>query len=532
MSTASASRLTPPELRSAVYPRYTLRDLLTATFYHRRAMMVAFAIPLLIGLAAALFARPIYTAQARLLVLYGSDYVFHPGNSVGGSDIALDRNQIMQGEQQILSSNTLAIDTLKAVGVGRVYPGTNPDNPESLGLAVTRFGTDLTITMVPLSNAVELSFRSLDRQVAADVLKELIAQYLTRRNVVFDKNGPAAGNGASSEREQFADRLHTAEAALAQYGAEHGISNLDEQVTTLLRQKADTITEQNQTDQAIRETAARLASLRKQLADIPQSVQMFAESTRSQQTTGLTEALLKLETTRRDLLSRYQDDFPLVVDVNTQIAKVRAQLAATASRDGAVARQGRNTVYDEIHGQEITQAAQLQGLQARRAELASTADSLAKRLEDLNGYGRAYRDLQRSRDVLDESYRAIARSNEEAQLAGALERARGANVRVVQPPELPSAGRSGRAALLAGGLALGVLAALAALAIRNGFRQTMITVREVERAMVLPVLAAVPAGGTRAAAPSAARTRRTAADPRLNVANITPHGSGQASFGT
>ncbi len=60
---------------------------------------------------------------------------------------------------------------------------------------------------------------------------------------------------------------------------------------------------------------------------------MFAESARSQQSTGLTDSLVKLQSQRRDLLSRYQADFPLVRDVDKQIAAVRAQIAGDPSRE-------------------------------------------------------------------------------------------------------------------------------------------------------------------------------------------------------
>jgi len=495
VSIAAASPLSAPELRSSIYPSFSARDLLNAVFFHRRALVIAFLIPCLLGLAAALFSKTSYVAQARLLVLYGSDYVFHPGNSSIGNDITLDRNQIMQGEQQILTSTTLAMETLKAVGLNRVYPDADVTRPTALALAAARFALDLTVNSIAMSNVIELSFRSLDPQVSADVLKELIAQYLQRRNTVFDKGG-AGASSANDERAQFADRLRRAEAALAQFGSEHGISNLDEQVSLLLRQKTDNATEQNQTDQSVRETAARLDSLRRQLTGMPQSVQIYAESTRSQQTQGLTDSLLRLETTRRDLRSRYQDDFPLVRDVDAQIATLQAQINATGSRESAIARQGRNTVYDELHSQEISLQAQLQGLQARRIELGTTADGLQKRLDTLNGFGRIYRDLQRTRDVLDESYRTIARTSEETQLSGAVERARGANIRVVQPPEIPLVGSNPRKILFGAGILLGLLAAAAALAVLNALRQVFISVHDVERALGLPVLAAVPLAGS------------------------------------
>ena len=54
----------------------TIRELATPAFYHWRKALIAFLIPVLLALAAATLAQPVYTAQSRLLILLGDDYVF------------------------------------------------------------------------------------------------------------------------------------------------------------------------------------------------------------------------------------------------------------------------------------------------------------------------------------------------------------------------------------------------------------------------------------------------------------------------
>ena len=501
--------------RSGSFPVFSLRDLVTALFYYKRVTFFAFIIPCILGVLAGFLAHTSYTAQARLLVLYGSDYVFHPGNRDTGSDITLDRNQIIQGELQILLSPALASETLQAVGPDIVYPGL-PHDDAGLRTAVTRFANDFNATSVPQSNVIEMSLRNANRTVAVQVMKELISHYITYRSGIFDKPQP---QGPDVERQQFADRLRKAEEALAQFGIDHGVSNLDEQITLQIHQKADNTNQQSLTAQQIDETAARVDTLRKQLATLPPTVQMFAESTRSQQSTGLTDSLVKLQMQRRDLTSRYQDDFPLVRDIDRQIAGVQAQLGRDPSREGNVTRLGRNTVYDDLRKEEITLSAQLQGLEAKQAQLVAEARRLQARSDELTGISRQYRDLQRTRDVLDQSYRSIARSSEETQLSDALERAGAANVRVVQPPDAPLAGRNQRSILMLGGVVLGVLSATAVFALLNATRQVFISVHDVERQLDLPVLLAVPLAGTarrpRPAPPQPAR--RTAERPSFGV---------------
>ena len=507
------SRADRVRLRSSAFGGFTLRDLATALFYYKRLVILAFLVPCLLGLAAGLRARTTFTAQARLLVLYGSEYVFHPGNRDTGSDITLDRNQIIQGELQILQSPALAAEVLQAVGPTTVYPGMKED-ASTLRSAMSRFGTDLLVTAIPQSNVVELTLRNADRAVAVRVLNELIAHYLTYRTSIFEKQQPG---GVNTQRDEFAERLRQAEDALAQFGIDHGITNLDEQMSLQLRLSSENTTSQNSTDQQISETAARLDVIHKQLATIPPNIQMFADSERSLQATGLTDSLVKLQIQRQDLLSRYQADFPLVRDVDRQIAALRAQRSGEPAREGNTSRLGRNTVYDDLRREEITLSAQLQGLQARKAQLEAEGVRLQARYDELGGLARHYRDLQRTRDVLDQSYRSISRSSEETQLSGALERASGDNVRVVQPPDAPLAGRNPASILYLAGIALGAFSAVAVFTFLNATRQVFISVHDVERQLDLPVLLAVPFAIRRQARAAPVRGRRVVERPSFGV---------------
>jgi uncharacterized protein involved in exopolysaccharide biosynthesis len=496
MSSPVANPIAVAELRSASFAGYSLRDLFVTLFYYKRILIIAFLIPCLLGVVAGLLSRTVYVAQARLLLLYGSDYVFHTGNGENGNDIALDRNQIVQGELQIMQSSILAEDTLRAVGLQRVYPSATND-ATALHAAASRFASDLSVTSIPQSNVIELSFRSGNREVATDVLRVLIDQYISYRSSIFDKTQP---NQADGQRGQFADRLRQAEEGLAQFAAAHGITNLDEQTTLLLRQQNDNANEQNQADQAIAETGAKLDALHRELAGVPQTVQMYAESGRSQENSGLTDMLLKLQASKRDLLSRYQDSFPLVQDVERQIATVQAQIKAAPEREAAAVRMGRNPVYDDLRGQEIGLESQLRGVQARRVALTVSAKGLQQSLDDLAKYGQQYRDLQRNRDVLDQSYRTIARTSEETQLTDSLERARGANVRVVQPADASPFGRNKRNLLVAGGVFLGLMSMAAVFTLLNATKQVFVSVHDAERVLGLQVLAAVPNVGRRSTA--------------------------------
>ncbi len=488
--------------------RGMVRSIATGLFFHKRAVMIAFLLPALLGIAAALRAKPVFLAQARMLVLYTGDYVFHAGNRGTGNDIALDRNQIIQAELQILQSPALATQMLTSLGPEHVYPGA--DGPDAARKAATRLAADLTVTSIPQSNVIELTLRNQNRDVAIETLGALIGQYIPYRSAIFDK---ARSQDAMAAQQQFLIRLQQAEEVLARFGVKHGISNLDEQMTALLRQRNDNANEQSSLQGAMAEAQARLAAVQKQLPTVPPTVQIYAESTRSQQVSGLTDSLVKLNTQRRELLSRYADDYPLVQDNARQITAVRAQIAGSAPRDDSNTRMGRNPMFDDLRTQEASLTVQLRGLQARQATLLTQAGSIQARNDELVTLSQDYRELKRTRDVLEQSFRTIAQSTEETQLANALERAAGANVRVVQPPDAALAGTSQGRLLALGGIVLGLVAAAATLAVLMALSRVALTAADVERALGLPVLLSAPlrlAGAAPAEAPRSVRSRTRA----------------------
>jgi uncharacterized protein involved in exopolysaccharide biosynthesis/Mrp family chromosome partitioning ATPase len=468
--------------------RFALRDLLIVVFYHKRAMLLAFIVPVVIALAAAAVTKPVFTAQARLLVLYGSEYFYRPAAGQTNANVALDRNEIMLGELQVLQSMTLAIETLEAVGVDRVYPGTPGGDPRALDHAALRMANDLTATVIAQSNVLELSFRSYDPDVAAAVLRSLIDNYFKRRITIF-QHSPTAS--AQAEQSAFLDRVHAAEDALSSFADQHNIANPEQQLNLLLQQQSRDTQARYEALQAVSETTARLEAVRKELGQLPPKIQSYDESNRSQTSLLLTDNLMRLQNRRRELASRYQDSFPAMQALDRQIAGTQAEIAREPQREQAVVHEGLNPVYQDVQAQEAALQAQLQGLQAKLKELEQGAMATDARIKDITVAGRQYRDLQRNRDLLDESYRVFVRNNEEAQIADTAERNRAANIRVIQPPERPAVGHSLRGILIAGGGLVGLIAGIAALATCNALKQTFVSTRDTGVGLELPVLAAV-----------------------------------------
>jgi uncharacterized protein involved in exopolysaccharide biosynthesis len=203
--------------RRNTQPPLSLRDALTPAFYFGRQVLVAFLVPVLIGLAAAAVAKPVYVAQSKLLVLLAGDYVYAGDAGGAGAGLSLDRLQIMHAEQEILGSRALRLAALRQIGAARAYGA-----GESLNAAADRLERDLKIANVPQSNVIELTLRNGDPVVARQLLDRIVALYIQRRPDVF---GRIDAQRIAPEQAQLQARLAASEAALLAFSNAHQIGD-------------------------------------------------------------------------------------------------------------------------------------------------------------------------------------------------------------------------------------------------------------------------------------------------------------------
>ena len=468
---------------------YTARDLVRGLFYYKRPVAIAFLIPVILGLVVAVLRPPSYTAEARLLVLPGEEYSFRREVGAPQADITMDRNQFAQSEAAILRDAALQAQTLQALGPAHVLGSAyDPTAPNAMTRAVAALSADLSITALPQSNAITLNYRNRDPEIAAAVLNQLITFYLDARPAVYNRSALPT---LIEQRDLYAKRLHDAEDALQQFGKQHDITDLTNQVSLLLKQRADL--QQQQTDLAQRTSSAtaQVQQLRLQLTRIPQNVQQFVDTTRSVAGDVRSTDLVRLQAQRQEMVSHYQPDAPQIVDLDRQIAEATARQHSSSSRDLSAARQGRNPLFDDISASLSRAEAEEHGLEASAVSLQTAQTALVNRLSELDGASQQYRMLERNRDVLADSYKSFSSDVESARVNDQLDQKRFGNVRLVQAATPPASPAATRRLLAMGSLVLGLISAIATLTILSALRQVVIDRIDAERGLGLPVLLTV-----------------------------------------
>ena len=472
---------------------YTARDLLRTVFFYQRPLLLAFIIPTLLGLAAALFASPTYVADAKLLVLPGDEYIYRSAINRQPQEIVLDRSQVVQGELQILQDAALRTQVLKEIGPKTVFGDSSASSdPNALAQGAAAMAANFGVVAVPQSNAINLSYRNPNPQVAAEVLNKLIDAYLAQRRSVFQR---LPSSQLNQQREQLGKRLLEADDRLEAFATRHRITNLDNQLALLLQQQTEITNNRRDLDQRIEADAAIIGQLAQSIAATPATISLYADSARSVAADARSSDFARLQAERREMSRRYREDAPQVADIDRQLATLGSQIARSPHSEGAGARIGRNPLYDELQSHLARTQADLKGLQASRDALQVSATALDQRLAEMNAAAQPYRDLRRDRDLLEETYQTFARNAEEASLSDDLQHSRYANVRVVQSAVAPATGNSLRRVLALGGMLLGFVAAVATYTVLMAIRQVVIDRADAQRALGLPVLLAVAQQG-------------------------------------
>ncbi|PTS88574.1 hypothetical protein DBR21_09000 [Caulobacter sp. HMWF009] len=464
----------------------TIREVLTPAFYYRREAILAFLIPVLLAIVAVFLAQPVYVAQSRLLILLGDDYVFRTDVS-GAAGLSFDRAQIVHAEMEILTAKDLRTRAIQDVGLAKVYPALAAE-PQGLEKAAEQLTKDLTIDNVPQSNVIELSLRNKDAQVAADVLNKLVALYIERRRSIFEQSDLQSVNG---QRDQLNLRLAGIEEELSKFSLDHGFGDYPSEFATVQSQQASLTSQLQSLDQQLATRSGRAAVLSRRLQSAPAEMDVSTDRGRSQQLDDLTRSLLDLQNQRRVAAARFVDGYPLIGDLDRKIAEVQEQIRNAPAQQVTAVRRAVNPVHQQLDTDLASSEGDVAGLRLARATAARDLRAATTRLAELVRIGPEYRELIRKRTMLEASFSDIAKRSEDTQLADVLSKSK-ANVRVVQAADAPVKGKSGRMILLIAGLALGVIAALAVILVSAAFSDVMITPRDVEQKLDVPIILAVP----------------------------------------
>jgi uncharacterized protein involved in exopolysaccharide biosynthesis len=483
----------------SAFSSFSSRDLIAIGFRHKRAIVITFCAILLGALLATIVQPAEYQASTKFLIERSR---MDPIVSAG-QDTKLVRSDVteeeLNSEVELLQSEDVLRQVVVASGLYQRktllnYLGIQTSDATRIAKAVARLQKELQIEPVKKSNLIAVNYASTEPQLAMRVLKALDDAYLQKNLAVHHPQGEF--QFFEQQAESYKKNLADAETQLKTFSEqEGGVSPQLARDITLQKLSEFSATLQ-QTYADIAATEQRIDALEKQSGTTPQRLTTQLRAVDDAQVLqGLKATLMTLELKRTELLTKYQPTYPLVQEVDKQLAETRASIATEEGKPVKDETTDRNPTYAWINEELAKAKADDSGLQARAAAIQATVAKYQGKSHELEQKGIQEQDLLRKVKTEEENYLLYQHKREEARMTDALDRTGILNVAIAEQPMTPALPSNSRWTVLLLGmlLATGVSVGMAfTLEFTNAsFR----TPSEVLSELNIPVLAAVPQNG-------------------------------------
>ncbi len=346
-------------------------------------------------------------------------------------------------------------------------PGEMSDESGMVGAFVGR------VDVVPVrgSHLVDVTFTSEDPKFAADAVNMLIDEYVSENLEIKLRSTQGMLDWLDNELVTQQKRVEESERALAEYREKENALSLDDKQNIVLSR----LNQLNETATRAKSTRVQKESLYNQVKAIasgtnPDAIPIIAANT---SVAAAKQKLTELGRTRVQLLERYADKHPQVININAQIEDAQKQVDVAIA--GAV--QSVRNEYETALIEEQTFAKNLEGAKGEAT--------------DLNRKGIGYGVMEREAKSNREVYQSLLTREKELRVSA---NSRTNNVRVVDRAEIP------RAPITPGGrrtyLMSAVIGLVLAIAVALGLdymNDTIKTPEDITRRLKLPFLGLVPA---------------------------------------
>ncbi|AJC15106.2 GumC family protein [Pandoraea sputorum] len=473
----------------------TIRDYLNTLFYYRRIATTVFLAIVALGVLVALFVPIPYRAQATLLVL-NAGYYDQTNNPNGGVSLQPPPGQLNGVEAQILSSPELHRDVI----LSKLGPGATASD---IDRELQNFEKRLHIEQNDLANTITLTYSDTDPKAAADALARLLDKYFRQRASIFTQGRV---NLLVSQRDDVGKQLDKADGDLLAFQKKHGIVKIDDQTSRAVQLESQLVQRKLETDAKLAQDRSELKSLQSSTKDVRTTIPIYTDDSETSRAINILQgSLSELENKRADFASRYMATSPFVVQLDKQIADMRANIAKQRQEMMTATRMGHNNYFDVVQERLAVLNASIAGGVAQQSALEAQIKETRDKLQGMSDVSSQLSQLQARRDILADSFKERSRQVELARVQqGQVSQINGTNVRVIQAPFPPSQRSVSASLLIAASIAAGLLISALTVLIMSSLRETFLSPEQVERALLLPVVnAPVLLGGDRRGATAA-----------------------------
>jgi uncharacterized protein involved in exopolysaccharide biosynthesis len=244
---------------------------------------------------------------------------------------------------------------------------------------VRKLSKDLKIEPLPKTNVISVSYDARDpTDGGQEVLKALAAAYMEKHLEVHHPVGEF--KFFDQQMEQYKQGLNQAQAKSDGLHQGNGVVSADLERDSALHQADDFDATARQAQTALLETQQRILALQAELQSIkPRITTVVRDSDNPQLLEQLKSTLLNLQLKRTELLTKYDPTYPLVQEVDQQIAEAKSAISAEENKPIRDETSDQNPDYQWVQAELTKAQADLSGLKARAAAASARRREVPRR---------------------------------------------------------------------------------------------------------------------------------------------------------
>jgi uncharacterized protein involved in exopolysaccharide biosynthesis len=425
-----------PYLQHALPSR---RDVAAVVFRHWKSMLVAGGLIVLGTILLGMW-TPAYEARMKILVESRRTDAVVSSSSV--SPVQFTGNTVseedLNSEVELLKSDDLLRKV--ALSTGLAGKGSNGGRPadEKIGAAAHRLSRALTVEAIRKTHVISVNYSSRDPQQAAAVLAALASAYVEKHTEVHRPTGEFTF--FDQEAARFRKGLEDAQEKLAAFSLNRDVVSAQAERDAALQHASEFDSRAEDAQALAAETESRIRALHGELGSIQPRITTSVRSSENPQLMGqMKSTLLSLQLKRTELLTKYDAGYPLVQEVERQIADTTAAIAAEERKPARDETTDQNPGYQLIKDELTRAEAELSGYRTRALAARAIAEHYrsAAHLRDQDNM--TQQNLIRDAKEQEDAYLLYVRKSEEAGINDALDRRGIVNVAVAEPPSVPIA---------------------------------------------------------------------------------------------
>jgi uncharacterized protein involved in exopolysaccharide biosynthesis len=423
----------------------SLRDFILPLVRRKRALILTFLVVLagiiLLNLSFGLS----YSSHMAILVdLQRFDPVVSTGST---SQVVTTTNPVTEeeinSEVELLGSSDVLEKVVLANGLEKPHgfslidllrPGQTRE--DRIARAVKTLAKRIKVKAIKDTNLIDVTYKSPDPQLSYNVLKSLANFYMEKHAAVHRPAG--SYEFFANETQKYKEELGHAEDRLRQFGQQHAIAAPDEERTHLASDFGDSVAQLHSAEQAIAADTERIRSVRQQMRATPRrSTTLQASAANDKLISDLNAALLAAETKRTELTMKYDPSYPLVQDVDQQIAVTNTAIAQAEKKQYVSETTDRDPTYELLREDLAKSHADLAAQRGTLAATKRSVRSIQAQMVTLDALALSKQDLQREVKAAESSYLLYLAKREQERTSDALDVTRISNVAIAVPPVIP-----------------------------------------------------------------------------------------------